>query len=60
MLAAANSVFGRWDETKGEEVRAFVVSLYYCSGFFGDPIKIDHHSFLPLEHRLHANYIVPF
>lgn len=27
---------------------------------FGDPIKINYHSFLSLEHRLHANNIVPF
>ena len=34
MLAAANSVFGRWDETKGEEVSSLVTCLsFICSRY---------------------------
>ena len=28
MLAAANSVFGRWDETKGEEVVHLITTFH--------------------------------
>lgn len=73
MLAAANSVFGRWDETKGEEVKkknvTFTMSFFFSflSVFsFSKSLLagIGNHanlfsSSLP-EHRLHANHIVPF
>lgn len=65
MLAAANSVFGRWDETKGEEVKK--MKLLQCLFFsFSKSLLagiVTHanlsSSSLP-EHRLHANHIVPF
>lgn len=47
VLAAANSVFGRWDETKGGEVE-------YCSAYFKQLLRYY------IEHHIYANHLITF